>query len=141
MQLCKDCTGPAPPSGEKGQDKCWAVKDYRNWKVSEHGKVRGADNMKAEIFKRGPIACGIDATEKLEEYHGGIFEQEKYLAMENHIISVVGWGVSDKGEEYWIVRNSWGTYWGEEGFFRIRMHKNNLAIERNCDWAVPIMTP
>ncbi len=32
------------------------------------------------------------------------------------------------------VRNSWGTYWGEGGYFRILMGSDNLAIETNCDW-------
>jgi len=44
---------------------------------------------------------------------------------------------SDPGEEYWVGRNSWGTYWGEYGFFRIAMHKDNLGIERDCIWATP----
>ena len=38
-------------------------------------------------------------------------------------------------------RNSWGTYWGEEGFFRLSMHKDNLGVEDRCFWAVPDMTP
>eukprot|EP01046_Picozoa_sp_COSAG06_P031749 COSAG06_NODE_3118_length_5830_cov_5.051649_5_plen_74_part_00 len=35
-----------------------------------------------------------------------------------------------------IGRNSWGTYWGEHGWFRIVRGTNNLGIEANCDWAV-----
>lgn len=44
--------------------------------------------MKAEIYQRGPIGCGIDATEKLEEYKGGIFSEFKLLPMINHEVSV-----------------------------------------------------
>lgn len=86
--------------------------------------------MKAEIFSRGPIACAIDATQKFEEYTGGIFSQNLTIAVTNHVISVVGWGNDEStGEEYWIGRNSWGTYWGEMGYFKIKMHSANLLIE------------
>ncbi len=55
----------APPAGDKpGGDKgnCWAQKRYPVWKVKEHGLVEGKERMKAEIYARGPISCGIDAT-------------------------------------------------------------------------------
>jgi len=85
----------APPRGVKPGDKgnCWAQKRYPTWKVKEFGIVAGADKMKAEIFARGPISCGIDATEKLEAYTGGIYEQVRLVPLPNHEISVVGWGV------------------------------------------------
>jgi len=51
--------------------------------------------MKAEIFARGPIACEIDATKQLDDYTGGIFEQHLSFPMPNHVVSIVGWGVSD----------------------------------------------
>jgi cathepsin X len=95
--------------------------------------------MKAEIYARGPIGCGIDATQKLLNYTGGIYSERKFLPRINHEISVVGWGLDQAtNTEYWIGRNSWGSAWGENGFFRIQMHKNNLAIETDCNWAVPV---
>ena len=44
--------------------------------------------MKAEIYARGPIGCGIDATSKLEAYKGGIFSEFKLLPIINHEVSV-----------------------------------------------------
>merc|ERR1711879_331520 len=53
-----------------------------------------------EIYARGPISCGVDATEEFEAYTGGVFSQPDKTRL-NHEISVVGWGVTDDGEEYW----------------------------------------
>jgi len=78
--------------------------------------------MKAEILNFGPIACGVHATDKFEEYTGGIYSEFVGYPEINHEIAVVGWGKDDNsGEEYWIGRNSWGTYWGENGFFKMKM--------------------
>ena len=42
--------------------------------ASEYGQVSGAENMKKELYKRGPIACTIDVTLKFEHYQGTVFE-------------------------------------------------------------------
>eukprot|EP00357_Protocruzia_adherens_P036895 CAMPEP_0114997408 /NCGR_PEP_ID=MMETSP0216-20121206/14883_1 /TAXON_ID=223996 /ORGANISM="Protocruzia adherens, Strain Boccale" /LENGTH=613 /DNA_ID=CAMNT_0002361787 /DNA_START=21 /DNA_END=1862 /DNA_ORIENTATION=+ len=143
IQVCETCVPPPPKAGESGKQNCSAIKNPKLYYVTEYGSVSGSDKMKAEIFKRGPIGCGIDATPEFEKYTGGIYKEYKFWPMINHEISVVGWGKdASTGEKYWIGRNSWGTYWGENGYFRIVMDdsSHNLAIETNCDWGVPTLT-
>jgi cathepsin X len=95
--------------------------------------------MMDEIYARGPISCSIASTAELHNYTGGIFEDKTGALELNHEISVVGWGV-ENGIPYWIGRNSWGTWWGENGFFRVVRGKNNMGIESNCTWATPVDT-
>ena len=95
--------------------------------------------MKAEL-QNGPISCGIHATDNFEtNYTGGIYS-EKTLGFINHEISVVGFGADDEGTEYWIGRNSWGTYWGDYGFFYMQMYTDNLRIEQDCIAGTPTYT-
>jgi cathepsin X len=79
--------------------------------------------MQAEIMTNGPIECGIQATDEFEEYTGGIYHQKLPSIPElNHAIAVVGWGRDETtNQDYWIGRNSWGTYWGIGGFFHMLM--------------------
>lgn len=72
-------------------------------------------------------------------YTGGIFEDTTGRVELDHDISVTGWGEED-GVKYWIIRNSWGSYWGEGGDFRLIRGVDNLGIESTCSWATPVDT-
>lgn len=137
IDKCKDCTWPPCPVGETCQDKCKAV-DYKHYYASNYYSLSGAKKMKAEIYKNGPISCGIQATKKFDAYTGGIYSENLLFPMINHEIAVVGYGVDEtSGEEYWIGRNSWGTYWGEMGFFRMKAGRGGLGIENDCTAGIP----
>lgn len=96
--------------------------------------------MKAEIYEHGPISCGIQSTPGFHDYQGGIYSEFIEDPQINHEISVVGWGKDQtSGKEYWIARNSWGTYWGEHGFFRVAIgdKRLNLGIQLDCSAGLP----
>jgi hypothetical protein len=61
----------APTNSSFTPGACTKVDNPTLYYVGDHGKVKGADKYKAEIFARGPIGAGIDATAGLEAYTGG----------------------------------------------------------------------
>lgn len=137
IQNCKTCH-PGDP-----ETSCTAVESFRRWFVGEHGVIKGPVMMKKEIFARGPITCGMSASDKFEQtYTGGIYSEATPYPYPNHYVSVVGWGKDpSSGEEYWIARNSWGTHFGENGYFRIKMYTHNLGLDvYDCFWGVPTVT-
>jgi cathepsin X len=130
--ICRTCDTFTSHGGT-----CNPITHYPNATIGSFGAVKGSDNMQAEIYKNGPIACGINA-EEIVDYKGGVLDLPHKLKMINHIISIVGWGYDqDLGKQYWIIRNSWGSYWGELGFMRLVMGDNQLGIEKTCAYAIP----
>jgi len=88
------------------------------------------------------MECSIHATPAFDKYTGGIYHENIPAGSDlNHSIAVIGWGKDESTQiEYWIGRNSWGTYWGEGGWFKMMMNGNNLLIEQECTAGIPTLT-
>jgi len=110
---------------------CVGLSVYPNATLSSYGSVTGAAAMQAEIYARGPISCGVDA-QPLLTYTSGIINLPGGGI--DHVISVVGWGNDPQAGNYWIMRNSWGSYWGEFGYARVAF--GALNIEDDCAFGV-----
>jgi len=128
--------------GELG-GACYGLKNFTKYKVGDYASLSGVAQMQAELYARGPISCGIEATPLLWNFTGpSVFSEYISDPEINHIVSVIGWGQTSKGSSYWIVRNSWGTPWGDLGFFKLPLGQPNynLGIEGddNCAFGVPI---
>ena len=70
----------------------------------------------------GPLAVSVDAS-LWHAYSGGVFADCAFDANIglNHVVQLVGYGSDPAdGGDYWLVRNSWGTGWGEDGYIRLQ---------------------
>lgn len=109
--------------------------------VSHYGLVIGEGSMKEEIYHGGPIACSVYAhSNPFENYKEGIIQDSGVYNTTTHVVVITGWGVSASGMQYWSGRNSYGTTWGEGGWFKLQRGVNTLDIETHtCAWATPKM--
>merc|ERR1719206_950884 len=96
---------------------------YQSGTTSITGYDNLPSNNQAAIMNHiamvGPLAISV-AANTFKDYHGGVFDGCDYdeNIQLNHSVQLVGYG-SEEGVDYWIVRNSWGTGWGEDGYIRM----------------------
>lgn len=116
-----------------------AFMNATTYHISEYGSVTGESEMMGEIYTRGPIACSVYAHSKnFEMYQGGVIKDPGSYNETTHVVAITGWGEEEDGTKYWVGRNSFGTTWGEGGWFKLERGLNTLDIEKHtCAWAVP----
>jgi len=140
INICRICH-----SDQRG---CVVINEFEKYYVTEYGYIPSQSHpsplgvvheMMSEIFMRGPIACHVLSDDIFEAYKSGIMMNHPWNSTD-HLVAVSGWGhqmVNGKDIPYWIVRNSYGSFWGEGGWFRIVRGQNALGIESGCSWGVP----
>ena len=94
--------------------------------------VKGEVDMAAEIYKNGPIEGAFTVYEDFLTYQGGVYVHKTGNDLGGHAIKIIGYGVTDQGQKYWLCANSWNDIWGEEGFFRIAKGSNECGIEHSA---------
>jgi len=92
--------------------------------ISGYVTVNGEDQMASYMQSTGPLSVCLDAN-TFNSYKGGILTTCGNQV--DHCVQAVGVDLS-ASTPYWIVRNSWGTTWGEAGYIRIAYGKNLCAI-------------
>lgn len=95
------------------------------------------DDLEAKV-QIGPVSIGIDSsTWSFSLYKEGIFDDSTCSSTQlDHGVGLVGYGIENE-TKYWIVRNSWGESWGEDGYIRM-IRKNNqcgIASAANLPYA------
>lgn len=92
------------------------------------------DNILEELKKNGPLVVSMKLHPAFFSYSRGIFSYGSKKLLQNkewqevtHSVLLIGYGI-DNGVEYWQIMNSWGDFWGENGFAKIKKGDNIMSI-------------
>jgi cathepsin B len=127
-------------TGEENGDPARFYKAKHIYSVAGVPADKGSEyNIRHDIYSQGPISTGMEVYPSLYEYKkGDVYTKKKDETepISGHAVVIVGWGETS-GKKYWIVRNTWGTSWGDRGYFLIARGVNMCAIEENTIGGLP----
>jgi cathepsin L len=108
--------------------------------INGHVDVTAGDQnaLKTAVATIGVISVGVDASKGWQTYGGGVYTPilpgiigcSSNPGSMDHGVAVVGYNTdtfNGKKKDYWIVRNSWASSWGEQGYMYLTMDKNNAC--------------
>ncbi|MEA1927265.1 MAG: C1 family peptidase, partial [Candidatus Auribacterota bacterium] len=109
---------------------------FKSWHRVACGDI---DAIKTAIMTYGVVDVAVQTSSAFEAYSGGVFQDTLtgcpgtpcYYTTTDHAVSLVGWDDNppEGGGGCWILRNSWNTRWGENGYMRIRYTSARVACE------------
>ncbi|XP_055306426.1 procathepsin L-like [Sitodiplosis mosellana] len=99
----------------------YAIKDIKQVKNDE-------ETMKEALYSNGPLVAGVYALENsFELYEGGVYYEKNCWEGRMHTVLIVGYGHDELQGDYWIIKNSWGRDWGEDGYMKLARNR-----DRHC---------
>jgi len=112
-----DDTVPCESKCDNWRDQLFGIRDYTRLSPGDISAIKQA------LVTYGPLPASMEVYgDFYPEWNGGVYEYTSGDYVFGHVITIVGyddtWG--DEEEGYWICKNSWGTNWGEDGWFRIK---------------------
>jgi hypothetical protein len=109
-----------------GSMKMWRIVDYGY--VGTDSTVPSVQSMKNAMVQFGPLSVAVAADDSLANYSSGVFKGSGSRDID-HAVMIVGWqdDASITSGGYWIMRNSWGTSWGEQGYMKIAYGANMIG--------------
>jgi len=95
----------------------------------------GQESQLMPAIAKGPVSIAIEADQAcFQFYSGGVLDDNSCGEQLDHGVLLVGYGTD--GKDYWKVKNSWGTSWGEKGYIRMVRNKNQCGLDLAASYPV-----
>jgi len=149
-EQCFPYTGENTPCSQRCTDPSQRRTATNYYYVGGYYGACEADMMMKEIYENGPVSVSFEVYGDFMGYSSGVYIHQNTSAatqinpwqIVNHAVCIVGWGVDNSTATelpYWIVKNSWGDGWGNEGYFWILRGSNECSIETMAVAATPVL--
>lgn len=125
--LVEETCLPYNPLADQCEGMCDSPKRVR---IDSYCLLIGEDDIKRDIMKNGPVVSSMNVHVDFLTYKSGVYTKgdEEARFSGQHAVRIVGWGVEsgedneqNKGNKYWIVQNTWGSSWGDNGFAKVSL--------------------
>jgi len=93
-----------------------------------YGVNASVEAIQTEILNNGPVEACFTVYSDFLNYKSGVYQYQNGSALGGHCVKMIGWGVEDN-LPYWLINNSWTTYWGDNGQFKILRGQDECGIE------------
>jgi len=116
--------------------------DSEVWSSSKHFMSSAysvgpsASQIQQEMFTNGPVEACFSVYEDFVTYKKGVYSHTTGDYLGGHCVKCIGWGV-ENGTPYWLCNNSWTTYWGNNGQFKILRGQDECGIEDDVVAGMP----
>ncbi|OQU83038.1 senescence-specific cysteine protease SAG39 [Sorghum bicolor] len=82
-----------------------------------------------------PVSVAVDAN-NFQFYKGGVMTADSCGTNLNHAVTAVGYGTAEDGTPYWLLKNQWGSTWGEEGYLRLQRGVGACGVAKDASYPV-----
>jgi len=128
-------------SGDGSSGRCKFSKSKVKATMSSYVQVKSGDEdaLKQAVATKSPMAIAIYAAlDSFQHYKSGVYYAPSCPSSFDeldHVVTLIGYG-TENGQDYWLVKNSWGTGWGDNGYIKMARNRDN-----NCGIATEAAYP